>query len=89
MPDQILTTHSGSVPRTLRLGEILLDGAAGKEVDDAAFDDACQEAVTEAVKAQADAGVTVVNDGDQSKTGFAAYITERLTGFDGTPSPAS
>ncbi len=83
--DRILTTHSGSVPRTLRLQQILLDRVAGKEVDNATFDDACQEAVTEAVNAQAGAGVTVVNDGDQSKTGFAAYITQRLTGFDGPP----
>jgi 5-methyltetrahydropteroyltriglutamate--homocysteine methyltransferase len=32
-----------------------------------------------------EAGITVVNDGDQSKTGFANYVTERLTGFDGPP----
>ena len=43
--------------------------------------------MTRLSKAQADAGVTVVNDGDQSKTGFAAYITQRLTGFDGAPEP--
>jgi 5-methyltetrahydropteroyltriglutamate--homocysteine methyltransferase len=83
--DQILTTHSGSVPRTLRLQQILLDRVAGKEVDGATFDDSCQEAVSEAVNGQTSAGVTVINDGDQSKTGFAAYITQRLTGFAGPP----
>jgi 5-methyltetrahydropteroyltriglutamate--homocysteine methyltransferase len=83
MPDRILTTHSGSIPRTLRLGQVLLDSAAGKEVDPKEFDDACQEAVIEAVNGQTQAGITVINDGDQSKTGFAAYITQRVTGFEG------
>jgi 5-methyltetrahydropteroyltriglutamate--homocysteine methyltransferase len=85
MPDKILTTHSGSIPRTLRLQEILLNKAAGKEVDSSEFDDACQEAVIEAVNGQIDAGITVINDGDQSKTGFANYVTQRLTGFEGDP----
>jgi 5-methyltetrahydropteroyltriglutamate--homocysteine methyltransferase len=85
MPDKILTTHSGSIPRTLRLQEILLAKAAGKEIDASEFDDACQEAVTEAVNGQTQAGVTVINDGDQSKTGFANYITQRLSGFEGEP----
>jgi len=85
MPDQILTTHSGSIPRTLRLGQVLLDKAAGKEIDPNEFEAACQEAVTEAVYGQTAAGVTVINDGDQSKTGFANYITQRLTGFEGEP----
>jgi len=85
MPDKILTTHSGSIPRTLRLQEILLNKAAGKDVDAAEFDDACQEAVIEAVNGQIEAGVTVINDGDQSKTGFANYITQRLSGFEGEP----
>jgi 5-methyltetrahydropteroyltriglutamate--homocysteine methyltransferase len=85
MPDKILTTHSGSIPRTLRLQEILLNKAAGKDVDAAELDDACQEAVMEAVDRQTQAGVTVINDGDQSKTGFANYITQRLTGFEGEP----
>ena len=85
MPDKILTTHSGSIPRTLRLQEILLNKAGGKDVDAAELDDACQEAVLEAVDGQTHAGVTVINDGDQSKTGFANYITQRLTGFEGEP----
>jgi len=85
MPDKILTTHSGSIPRTLRLQEVLLNKAAGKDVDAAELDDACQEAVMEAVNGQTQAGVTVINDGDQSKTGFANYITQRLTGFEGEP----
>jgi 5-methyltetrahydropteroyltriglutamate--homocysteine methyltransferase len=85
MPDKILTTHSGSIPRTLRLQEILLNKAAGKDIDAAEFDDACQEAVIETANGQTQAGITVLNDGDQSKTGFANYITQRLSGFDGEP----
>ncbi|HWC29305.1 MAG TPA: hypothetical protein VG845_04400 [Dehalococcoidia bacterium] len=84
MPDKILTTHSGSIPRTLRLQQILLDQVAEKEPSDD-FEEACQEAVSEALALQTRAGITVVNDGDQSKTGFAAYITKRVSGFDGPP----
>ena len=83
--DGILTTHAGSVGRTPRLQQLLLDTIAGKTVDAVEFDAASQEAVSEAVRRQVEAGLTVINDGDQSKTGFANYVSERLTGFDGAP----
>jgi 5-methyltetrahydropteroyltriglutamate--homocysteine methyltransferase len=83
--DRIQTTHAGSVGRPPRLQHLLLDKIAGKPVDAKEFEAASQEAVSEAVRRQVEAGITVVNDGDQSKTGFANYVTERLTGFDGPP----
>jgi len=35
------------------------------------------------VKAQIDAGVDSVNDGEQSKTSYSTYVRERLNGFEG------
>ncbi len=40
-------------------------------------------AVEEIVRHQADAGVTVVNDGEAGKIGYSTYVKERLTGFGG------
>jgi 5-methyltetrahydropteroyltriglutamate--homocysteine methyltransferase len=39
------------------------------------------------VQQQIDAGISVVNDGEQSNVGFAAYVTGRLSGFDGPAEP--
>jgi len=36
------------------------------------------------VRRQADAGVTVVNDGEAGKIGYSTYVKERLAGFGGT-----
>lgn len=40
-----------------------------------------------AVKRQCEIGLGIINDGEQSKTGFAQYIRERLHGFKGDPVP--
>jgi 5-methyltetrahydropteroyltriglutamate--homocysteine methyltransferase len=42
-----------------------------------------RDAVAEVVKKQAEVGLDVVNDGEQSKSQYAAYVKERLTGFEG------
>jgi 5-methyltetrahydropteroyltriglutamate--homocysteine methyltransferase len=78
--DRILTTHVGSLPRPQPLLDNLRDGARGPEVDGAVA-----EAVGAAVGQQAAHGVDVVTDGEQGKTGFFAYIGERLTGFEPRP----
>ena len=78
--DRILTTHVGSLPRPQPLLDKLRDGAHGPEVDAAVA-----EAVGAAVGQQAAHGVDVVTDGEQGKTGFFAYIGERLTGFEPRP----
>jgi 5-methyltetrahydropteroyltriglutamate--homocysteine methyltransferase len=40
-------------------------------------------AVAEVVRKQADAGITVVNDGELSKPSYATYVKDRLNGFGG------
>lgn len=79
--DRIITTHVGSLPRP----EPLLDRMKGGE-HGSAMDGAIAEAVVAAVDQQVRHGVDVATDGEQGKTGFFAYIGERLTGFEPRPS---
>jgi 5-methyltetrahydropteroyltriglutamate--homocysteine methyltransferase len=85
--DRILTTHVGSLPRPKPLLDLLrnlLDGR-GDQTD---FDDSVRDAVTASVRQQVAHGIDVVTDGEQSKPGFARYITDRLDGFEPRPRPA-
>jgi 5-methyltetrahydropteroyltriglutamate--homocysteine methyltransferase len=62
---------------------MLLAREEGQPVDPGIFDATVQRAVTEKVKRQVEVGLTVINDGEQSKISFATYIRERLHGFGG------
>ena len=84
---RILTTHTGSLPRTPDLVEMLRAREAGTLDDLAAFQDRVRGAVGDVVGRQAEAGVDVISDGEQSKISYSTYVTSRLTGFDGE-SPA-
>src|SRR5437764_10022134 len=81
--ERILTTHTGSLARPLELLQMLLAREEGQPVDPGIFDATVQRAVTEKVKRQVEVGLTVINDGEQSKISFATYIRERLHGFGG------
>jgi 5-methyltetrahydropteroyltriglutamate--homocysteine methyltransferase len=78
--DRILTTHVGSLPRPNPLLDKLRGGESGPGLDSAVA-----QAVGAAVGQQIAHGVDVVTDGEQGKTGFFAYIGERLTGFEPRP----
>lgn len=78
--ERIITTHVGSLPRPAPLLDRMRDGERGPGLDDAVG-----EAVAAAVDRQVSHGVDVVTDGEQGKTGFFAYIGERLTGFEPRP----
>jgi 5-methyltetrahydropteroyltriglutamate--homocysteine methyltransferase len=82
--DRILTTHTGSLARPRELLELMKVKSEGQVVDAAAFNSKARLAVAEIVRKQADNGIDVVDDGEQSKAGFFAYVTERLTGFEPT-----
>jgi 5-methyltetrahydropteroyltriglutamate--homocysteine methyltransferase len=85
--DRILTTHAGSLARPEGLKRLLLAQDAGQAVDPREFNRAVTEAVATVVHKQAEAGISVVSDGEQSKLGFAAYVSGRLNGFDGPELP--
>jgi 5-methyltetrahydropteroyltriglutamate--homocysteine methyltransferase len=80
--EHILTTHTGSLPRPPELLEALQRRDRG-EGDAAGLEDAVRDAVAEVVRKQADAGVSVVNDGEAGKIGYSTYVKERLEGFGG------
>jgi 5-methyltetrahydropteroyltriglutamate--homocysteine methyltransferase len=80
--DHILTTHTGSLPRSAALVAGLQRRDRG-ESDGADLDGLVREAVVDVVGRQAQAGVSVVNDGEASKIGYATYVKERLDGFGG------
>jgi 5-methyltetrahydropteroyltriglutamate--homocysteine methyltransferase len=81
--DRILTTHTGSLPRPADLTAMLEALDAGTPPDTAAFEARVRRAVGDVVRRQVDAGVDVVNDGEQGKVGYSTYVRHRLTGFGG------
>lgn len=80
---QIPCTHTGSLPRTDRLIQLMFAMADDIPVDQAALDDAISEAIDSVVQRQVNAGVTIINDGEMSKPSYATYVQNRLSGFDG------
>ena len=78
--DRIITTHVGSLPRPEPLLDRMKSGERGPGTDGA-----IAQAVAAALDQQVRHGVDVVTDGEQGKTGFFAYIGERLTGFEPRP----
>jgi 5-methyltetrahydropteroyltriglutamate--homocysteine methyltransferase len=81
--DRILTTHTGSLPRPDDLTATLEALDAGRMPDPAGFDARVRGAVADIVCQQVEAGVDIVNDGEQGKVGYSTYVRHRLTGFDG------
>lgn len=79
----IATTHAGSLPRTQEVVDFIFARERGEDYDPAAFDAAMTAAVDETVRAQVEAGVTIVSDGETSKISYATYVKDRYTGFSG------
>jgi 5-methyltetrahydropteroyltriglutamate--homocysteine methyltransferase len=80
---RILTTHTGSLPRSPQQQDVLRAREDLRQYDPAAFDASVREAVAEVVKMQMDTGLDVINDGEQGRSQYATYVKERLTGFEG------
>jgi 5-methyltetrahydropteroyltriglutamate--homocysteine methyltransferase len=81
--ERILTTHTGSLPRPWDLTTTLEALDAGTMPDSAAFDARVRSAIAEVVRKQVEAGVDIINDGEQGKVGYSTYVRHRLTGFEG------
>jgi 5-methyltetrahydropteroyltriglutamate--homocysteine methyltransferase len=81
--DRILTTHVGSLPRDAVVVDLLFRREKGEPFDQAEFDRVMSQAVSDTVRRQVEIGLDVVSDGETSKIGYATYIKDRLTGFDG------
>ena len=85
--DRFLTTHTGSLPRPADLITSMFAKESGVPVDRAALAARIEDAVSEVVQRQADAGIDIVNDGEMSKPSYATYIKDRLGGFGGDSKP--
>jgi 5-methyltetrahydropteroyltriglutamate--homocysteine methyltransferase len=83
--DRIYTTHVGSLARPPALLDLMRAAAEDRLADPAEFADAQCRAVADVVASQRAAGLDVINDGEQGKTGFFAYIQQRLSGFERRP----
>lgn len=81
--DRILTTHTGSLPRSVPLQELLRQREDQQDYDPGAFHASIRDAVADIVARQQDTGIDVVNDGEQGRSQYATYVKERLTGFEG------
>ena len=82
--DRILTTHVGSLPRPPSLTELLLRQEAGESVDRTMLRRETADAVDHVVARQIEAGVDIINDGEQPRVGFQTYVPLRVKGFGGT-----
>ncbi len=80
---KVLTTHTGSLPRTQEVVDFIFARENCEAYDQAAFDAAMTAAVSETVRKQVDAGIDIVSDGETSKISYATYVKDRYTGFDG------
>ncbi|MEN3284312.1 MAG: 5-methyltetrahydropteroyltriglutamate--homocysteine methyltransferase [Solirubrobacteraceae bacterium] len=87
--DRVLTTHTGSLPRPDGLAGQLtaLDRGALAAEDLDALPARIRSAVGGLVARQVEIGIDVVSDGEVSKFGYATYVKQRLTGFDGDDQP--
>jgi len=80
---RILTTHTGSLPRTARVIELLLAEQAHPGTQRVALDAAVDEAVKLVVQKQVECGLDIINDGEQGRTDYTVHVLDRLTGFEG------
>ena len=85
--DRILTSHAGSLPRPDDLIEANAQREAGK-VDEAAFQKKLAQSVSDVVKRQVEAGITVPGDGEYgksmgSKVNYRSWWSYSFTRLDG------
>ena len=80
---RILTTHTGSLPRSSRLQELLREREDGIDFDSDRLADRVRDGVAEVVGRQKNIGIDVINDGEQGRSQYATYVKERLSGFEG------
>lgn len=85
--DRILTTHTGSLPRTAKVVEALLAEQKEHGKHKAALNAATREAIAYVVGKQIEAGIDIVNDGEQGRTDYTVHVLDRLTGYEGESGP--
>lgn len=79
---RILTTHVGSLARPHAVLELMRRKLGGEAYDADELALQARAAVHDVVRRQAECGIDVVSDGEQSKAGFLGYIQDRLSGLE-------
>jgi 5-methyltetrahydropteroyltriglutamate--homocysteine methyltransferase len=90
MPDRILTTHVGSLPRPETLIQLNHQRLMDEAVDEAAFQAELKSSVAELVRHQKEAGIDLINDGEFGHTmgydydygSWWSYVIRRLSGVE-------
>jgi 5-methyltetrahydropteroyltriglutamate--homocysteine methyltransferase len=80
--DRILTTHVGSLVRPADVVSQMRAVIHGEPYEKAALQETLRRAIQEVVNEQARLGIDIVNDGEFGKSGWSAYVLERLEGFE-------
>jgi len=80
--ERILTTHAGSLVRPRALLDFLAAEARGESYDQAAYERALADAVTDVVQRQVEAGIDVIDDGEMGKSAWITYLYERVSGLE-------
>jgi 5-methyltetrahydropteroyltriglutamate--homocysteine methyltransferase len=83
--ERILTTHTGSLPRPLEVIEEFFVAGDSERAD--ALYAAVRDAIAGVVAKQKNAGIDIVNDGEQGRTDYTVHVVDRLTGFEGKSTP--
>src|SRR6266508_5811656 len=83
---RIRTTHVGSLVRPDELVAYLRKIDAGQEYDEEAYEECLARSVADVVRAQSDAGIDIVSDGEFGKSAWNYYVYERLGGIELRPS---
>lgn len=81
--NRIRTTHIGSLPRPPELLELLKARQEGANVDADEWDATVADATRDVIERQAEVGLDVANNGEQSRVSFNWYVADRLSGIDG------
>ena len=84
---RILTTHTGSLPRTAKVVELLLAEQQKPGARRAELQAAVREAVGYVVGKQIECGLDIINDGEQGRTDYTVHVLDRLTGYEGESAP--
>jgi len=83
--ERILTTHVGSLTRPAEIIDAMRARVNNGPYDREAFAKNLRKGVAEVVRTQTEVGIDIISDGEYGKSGFAAYINERLGGFERRP----
>jgi 5-methyltetrahydropteroyltriglutamate--homocysteine methyltransferase len=80
---RILTTHTGSLPRSPRLKQMLVRRSQGGAIDEAELAREVEQSTRRVVARQVEAGIDVGNNGEQPRESFFTYVRDRMSGFGG------